>query len=294
MKKLILFCFTCLLTTNLVRSQDSSIKDYLDSYVGENARPYVQPLADLFASNINTGVWEWSNFDKQFFIRFKLQAMVSFPSEPMRSFRGTTTGDFHPQQTHIVPTIIGDPNEILLQGEDTTFYVFPGGYNLKRMTLGTPQLTVGGFLNSEVSARFLSFPLGDDLGRVRFIGIGFRHSISGYFNNPPIDFSVGYFYHHISASTYLYSDQNLITAHIGKSGKILSGQLMIGYQTSHSKIHYNDQDADINYDVNLYLNNNNPWIMEANIGLRLGPVFASAALSYAQHATITVGAGLFL
>ncbi len=294
MKKLILFCITCLLTTNLIRSQDSSIKDYLDSYIDVNAKPYVQPLADLFTSNINTGMWEWSNFDKKFFVRFKLQGMMSFPSSSMRTFQGTTTGNFQPQQTLTVPTVIGDPNSIILQGQDTSFYIFPGGYNLKRMTLGTPQLTVGGFLNSEVSARFLSFPLGQDLGSVRFIGLGFRHSISGYFDNPPFDFSVGYFYHHISASTYLDSDQNLITAHIGKSGKIVSGQFMVGYQTSHSKIHYIYQDADLNYEVNLYMNNNNPWIMEANVGLRLGPVFASAALSYARHATVAIGAGLYL
>ncbi len=294
MKKLILLSITCLLTTNLIRSQGSSIKEYLDSYIGENAKPYVQPLADLFASNLNTGIWEWSNFDKKFFIRFKLQAMVSIPSSAMRTFQGTTTGDFHPQQTLTVPTIIGDKGEIFLQGADTTFYVFAGGYDLKRMTLGTPQLTVGGFLNSEVSVRFLSFPLGEDIGRVRFIGLGFRHSLTGYFDHPPVDFSVGYFYHHITASTYLYSDQSLITAHLGKSGKIFSGQLMVGYQTSHSKVHYNYQDGDLNYDVNLYLNNNNPWIMEANVGMRLGPVFASAAVSYARHATVTIGGGLYL
>jgi len=72
--------------------------------------------------------------------------MVSFPSESMRTFEATTTGDFHPQQTRIVPTVIGDRNSIYLLGEDSTFYLFPGGYDLKRMPLGTPQLTVGGFL----------------------------------------------------------------------------------------------------------------------------------------------------
>ena len=41
----------------MVQGQDQNIKDYLDAYLGENAVPYVQPLADLFASNINTGVW---------------------------------------------------------------------------------------------------------------------------------------------------------------------------------------------------------------------------------------------
>ncbi|HZV68392.1 MAG TPA: DUF6588 family protein [Saprospiraceae bacterium] len=293
MKKLAITLFTCLLLTNLIKSQDQSIKDYLDSYIDENANPFVQPLADLFSSNINTGIWEWSNFDTKFFVRFKVQAMVSIPSESMRTFEASTTGDFRPQQTRIVPTVIGDKNNIALTGEDTTFYIFPGGYDLKSMTLGTPQLTVGGFLNSEVSARFLSFPLGQDLGSVRFLGMGFRHSLSAYFTDATFDLSVGYFYHHIKASTYLDSDQQMITAHIGKAGKILSGQLMVGYQTSNSKIHYDYIDGDDHYVVDLLLNNHNRWMIETNMGIRLGPVFGSAAISYANHFNIVAGVGLF-
>lgn len=88
----------------------------------------------------------------------------------MRTFIEKTTGDFKPAQTANVPTIIGDRNAVLLQGEDTTFYIFPGGFDLKRLTLGTPQMTIGGFLHSEISGRFLSFSLGEENGQVRFLG----------------------------------------------------------------------------------------------------------------------------
>lgn len=292
MKKLIVLTIGFLLITNL-KAQDQTIKDYLDSYIGENAVPYIQPLSDLFASNINTGIWEWSNFDSKLFVRLKVQTMVSFPTESMRTFQGKTTGDFRPPQTVTVPTIIGDQDEIVLQGEDTTFYVFPGGFDLKRITTGTPQVTVGGFLHSEFSARFLSFPLGDDLGRVRFLGIGGRHSITSYFEEPPFDISIGYFYHNLQAGTYLDSDQHLISAHIGKSGKFFSGQVMIGYQTSDTEIHYTYEDVDEEYDIDLALKNENPWIFEVNVGLRLGPMFVSGAASYAKHPTVAAGIGLF-
>ena len=59
--------------TNMVQGQDQNIKDYLDAYLGENAVPYVQPLADLFASNINTGVWEWSKADTNFYFRLNFK-----------------------------------------------------------------------------------------------------------------------------------------------------------------------------------------------------------------------------
>src|SRR6188768_1288867 len=153
-----------LLTINITESAAQDIKEYLDAYLGENAKPYVQPLADMFTSNINTGMWEWSRPEKPFYFRLKAQAIISLPAESMRTFTGKTTGDFQPPQTATVPTIIGDRSAVILQGEDTTFYIFPGGYDLKRLMLGTPQITVGGFLHSEISTRFLSFSLGKDLG----------------------------------------------------------------------------------------------------------------------------------
>lgn len=282
----------CLLITNLVQGQDQTIKEYLDAYVGENAVPYLQPLADLFTSNINTGVWEWSKADSTFYFRLKAQAIVSYPTENMRTFTGHTSGDFQPPQTVIAPTIIGDRTNIILQGEDTTFYVFPGGYDLKRLTLGTPQVTIGGFLHSEISGRFLSFTLGQDIGKVNFIGIGARHFLTDYFKHIPIDFSVGYFYHHIEAGDYLMSDQHLVSLHVGKSGKFFSGQLMVGYQMSGTDIHYTYEDGDQSYDVDLFMKNENNVILEASAGLSLGPLFVCGALSYAQHMSVSAGFGL--
>lgn len=281
-----------MLITNLVQGQDQKIKDYLDAYLGENAVPYVQPLANLFASNINTGVWEWSKADTSFYFRLKAQAIVSYPSESMRTFTGHTSGDFKPAQTVTAPTIIGDRTNIILQGEDTSFYVFPGGYDLNRLTLGTPQLTIGGFLNSELSGRFLSFSLGKDLGKVNVLGLGARHFLTGYFKDSPLDFSVGYFYHHIEAGDYLESDHHLVSAHVGKSGKFFSGQLMVGYQTSGSDIHYTYEDGDESYDVDLFMKNENNVIMEVSAGVKLGPLFFCSAVSYSQHLSLSGGFGL--
>jgi hypothetical protein len=282
-----------LLLTNMVNGQDQSLKDYLDAYIGENAKPYVQPLADLFTSNINTGMWEWSKDDSTFYFRLKAQAIASYPVESMRTFTGKTTGDFKPPQTANVPTIIGDKEPVILQGADTTFFVFAGGYDLNRLLLGTPQVTIGGMLHSEISGRFLSFSLGKDLGKVNFIGIGGRHFLTDYFDSPPIDISVGYFYHHIEAGDYLDSDQHLISVHLGKSGKFFSGQLMAGYQTSGSAIHYTYEDGEDQYDVDLFMKNENTFIIEASAGLKLGPLFACSAISYAQHVSVSAGFGLF-
>jgi hypothetical protein len=292
MRKLFLIVASALLLTGLVKAQ-SSIDDVVDSYVGENAEPFVQPLADIFTSSINTGVWEWSTIDQGFYLRLKLQGMVSFPTESMRTFTGRTTGDFSPMQTAIVPTIIGDDRSVTVRGDNNETYIFPGGLDMERVILGTPQITIGGFLNSELTARFLAFPIGDDMDRVRFYGIGGRHAISNYFTDAPVDFSVGYMYHHTEAGDYLNSDQHLVSAHIGKSGRILSGQFSVGYQVSDSDVHYTYDDGETEQEVNLNLTNTNPFIMEAGLGVKLGPVMASSSISYSEHVAIAAGLGLF-
>ena len=292
MRNLVSVVAVCLLLTNLSKAQ-SDIKDIVDSYAGENAGPYVQPLSDIFTSSLNTGVWEWSTIDRDFYLRIKLQGMVSFPSESMRTFTGTTTGDFRPTQTAVVPTIIGADDPVTIRGEDNSIYIFPGGLDMKQVILGTPQITVGGFLNSELTARFLAFEIGNDLDRVSMYGIGGRHAISNYFADSPVDLSVGYMYHHTEAGDYLNSDQHLVSAHVGKSGRILSGQFSVGYQMSDSNVHYIHDDGDTQTEVNLDLQNQNPFIMEAGLGVKLGPVMASTAVSYSEHVALSAGLGLF-
>jgi hypothetical protein len=93
--------------------------------------------------------------------------------------------------------------------------------------------------------------------------------------------------------TYLDSDQHLLSAHIGKSGNRLSGQLMVGYHTSESDVQYTYEDEDGVYDVDLFFRNENQWIVEASTGLKLGPFFASGAISFSRHVTFAAGVGLF-
>ena len=299
MKQLICALAVCLslITVDTVKAQaqDINIQDYIDAYAGENAVPYLQPLTDIFSSNLNTGIWDWPTMPDRFYMRLKLQGMVSWPEDDMRTFTAKTTGDFTPVQTRVVPTVIGDRENILITGDSLEPFIFPGGYDLKRVILGTPQVTVGGFLNTELSARFLTTDLGDDVGRVNLTGIGVRHMLTGWMTDPAIDLSVGYFYHHAKAGDYLNSDQHYISTQVGKSGKILSGFIGAGYQFSYTDINYvyTEEGTGESYSVDVDLENKNPWLVEAGIGVKLGPVFATSVLSYSDFPTLAVGAGVF-
>jgi len=85
MKKVISVVTVCMLLSSSSKAQD--FNDVLDSYLGANATPYVQPLADIFAANLNTGTREWSDIDSNFYIRLSVQGIYSFPSEKMKTFQ---------------------------------------------------------------------------------------------------------------------------------------------------------------------------------------------------------------
>lgn len=135
-----LFCLSGLNLTG------QAVEDLFDAYVDENSSGYIQPLSDLFTSALNTGIREWSAIDTALYFRIGMVASIAFPSTAQKTFTASTDPNFDPHQTAEVPTIIGNIQPVYVNGVNGTIYVFPGGYNLKRMPMATPQVTVGGIL----------------------------------------------------------------------------------------------------------------------------------------------------
>jgi hypothetical protein len=96
----------------------------------------------------------------------------------------------------------------------------------------------------------------------------------------------------VEADTYLNSEQHVLSAQLGKSGKFLSGFIGAGYQVSSTDLHYIYDDGENQYPVDLTLENKNHWLFEAGLGFRMGPVFASGVVSYAGHPSAAIGAGM--
>jgi len=218
----------------------------------------------------------------------------SFPSEKMKTFQGVTANGFEPEQIIEVPTIVGKNEAIAVEGVNGTVYIFPVGYNVTSVPMGIPQITVGGFLHSELTARFFTFPLDGDLGDIKFIGVGGRHDIDHYFDGLPLDLSVGYFYHQVKAGKWVNTNHHLFSAHVGKSGKRWSSQLMIGYQIANMDVNYTYDDGETTEEeVNLNLTNDNPFIFELSLGMKLAFIGFHASASYADLLSASVGLGLY-
>lgn len=281
--------FLLVMTSSLCVSQ--TIDQFLDSYQGENAIPYLQPLADLFTANLNTGIREWSKIDTSIYIRISMVAMASFPAKSQKTFTGKTDSDFEPEQTTAVPTIIGAVQPVTVPGVNTTAYVFPGGYNLKALPMAAPQLTIGGIHHTEITGRYFAFQLEHNLGKVSLFGLGIRHGLNSYLPSIPFEFSVGYFYNQFKDSTYINSQVHLGSVYLGKSGTWWSTQLMLGYQSSRTQIQYSfTQNEEVKH-INLTLNNKYSFIAELSAALKIWILNLHGSISYSGPVTAAAGLG---
>ncbi len=273
-------------------SYSQTIDDFLDSYDGENSIPYLQPLADLFTANLHSGIREWSAIDSGFHVRLTLVGMTSFPSQSQKTFIGKTDSDFEPEQTATAPTIIGSTEPVTVQGLNGTAYVFPGGYNLRNLPFLAPQITIGGIYHTEICARYFAINLHNDLGKVSLLGIGLRHGLNSYFPKIPFDLSIAYFFHNFKNDPYIDSKLHLASAYLGKSGKWWSSHIMLGYQTSTTKIRYSFTTNEEVKNVSIDLNNKYSFVAELSGAIKLWIITVHGALTYSGPITATAGIGL--
>jgi len=68
---------------------------------------------------------------------------------------------------------------------------------------------------------------------------------------------------------------------------------MLGYQTSNMDVNYTYDDGETTEEVNLNLTNDNPFIFELSLGMKLAFIGFHASASYADLLSASVGLGLY-
>ena len=69
-----------------------------------------------------------------------------------------------------------------------TNFTLPQGGNINTMIAGVPQIEIGSLWGTELLIRFIPpVNLGENIGDFAFWGLGLKHSITQYFENPPLE-----------------------------------------------------------------------------------------------------------
>lgn len=195
--KVLGFAALMLFFASLSTAQDDSL---VRAYVGRNGTGYLKPLADALGANLNSGIFNSAKIpSKGFYFRVEARFMSVIYGEGDREFLAVTPDGFQPQQEVMAPTIVGDRYAIPVSGDGGTTVYFPGGFDVESLNFATPQLRVGSFHGTEALLRFLIVEVGDlGLNDLSLWGLGIRHSLSQYFDHPPLDVSVSALYQRFS------------------------------------------------------------------------------------------------
>lgn len=189
--KLLLVIFCCGAGINALPAQE--LEDYVSKYTSENGAGYMQPLADAFGGNLNSGFYRGARIKTLgFHIYIGVETMVALIADDQKTFTAKTEDPFSPAKTAEAPTIFGSGQGAAVTGTGGTVFNFPGGLDIKKLPLAVPQVSVGSILGTEATVRFAKAKIDDNLGEVKLFGFGAQHSLSQYFKDFPIDLAAGF------------------------------------------------------------------------------------------------------
>ncbi len=188
--------FVCMILVAINPLHSQNLEDMLSKYTeGENGRGYMQPLADVFGANINTGLYHGAVIPEEgFHISGSLEVMMAPIGDDARTFTASTEDPFYPPQEVEAPTVFGDPQGPSVEGTGGTVYNFPGGFDVNWFPSLVPQITVGTVLGTQGVFRYIDFQAGDNIGRIKIFGFGLRHSVSQWIEKAyPFDLAAVFF-----------------------------------------------------------------------------------------------------
>lgn len=235
-----------LLANGLSVAHAQKLNDFVGKYGTANGAGFMQPLADAFGANINSGIYQSAKIPLEgFHLNFGVMLMGAPITDSRKTFTATTDGFFTPQTTANAPTIFGSTDGSTVNGNAGTTYSFPGGLNMSLFALAVPQVTVGSLYGTEATIRFFQAKLGDSVGELKLWGIGARHNINQYFKDLPLDVAAGIYQQHfeigdiVSANATLISTQgsytwNVLTFYGGPAVEI--SNMDVTYDGSNGKI----------------------------------------------------------
>jgi len=281
----------CSAITSPLLAQD--IETFISNYTGVNGPGYMQPLANSFTANLNSGIYQGAAIPKsQFYIRGNLVGMLATTSDDNKTFTATTEDPFTPEQTATAPTVFGDTEPVTVEGEGGTAFVFPGGFAIDKVPFLVPQVAIGGIMGTEVTFRYFQVSLDDALDNIKLFGFGARHNISQYLNDPPLDLAFGFFFQTfevtdiVEAHTTYYGVQGSYTT--GRGIANLTLYTGLGAETSNLTIAYSiDNDTSIEFDMDS--DNSFRFTLGAAIDLRFIRAFID--YNFASRSALSLGLG---
>jgi hypothetical protein len=260
----------------------------------ENGQGYMEPLMNTFNAGLASNWFAHHEVDTSFHFYIGVSVFRSFIPDNYRTFSGITAFPGNvPQQSATVPTIFGDNESVVVEGPNGAQYLFPGGFDYNHLTLAAPQIQFGGFLNSEVTFRFLTWDIGNEWGKFTTFGVGLQHKLSQYFGLENFDVRIGAAYQFIETGDWLDADMITVQAQGGQQIGKFNYYLNAGWSSFRNTFSYLAPETgpeDVRIDVDTDSMNN--FFLGVGAGVKLAVVKFHAEVYVLNPVTVSLGVGI--
>jgi hypothetical protein len=278
-----------------VAHSQSTIENAIQAYGKQNIQGYMQPIADLFGANMNSGYYHSAAIS---FIGFHLSldfvGMAAPVSDDQKTYTASTPQGFLPA-TFQTPTIFGDkgPTITSVTPAGYTYRGSDGVLNAKMFPLAAPQLTLGSLLGTEAVVRFIAVPqIGDNkFPKTTLLGVGGRHSISQYIPLLPLDIAVGVFYSTLKSGDFIDFKGLCYGAQASKTLSVLTVHGGVNVESSTLKLSYTSTDPVAPGSIEVNLDGKRKFSMTAGLEIALGVFHLFGNANFGSINNFTAGFG---
>ncbi|WP_066630490.1 DUF6588 family protein [Labilibacter marinus] len=299
MRKNLFVAFLLLLCPFIGQAQ--SLEDYLSKYTADNGEKYLQPFANAFASDLNSGLFHNAEIKKNGFqLYIGVVSQVAMISSDAKFFTATIDDPaFGPTQTvPNAPTVFGPTEGPKIENESGQAMYLPGGFDIDYMPLAMPQITIGSLYGTDFTARFFKTGV-EDIGDIDLFGWGIRHSVDQYISKLPFKMAVGYYHQKFSVGDYMDTKTNVVNLQASFAVPVVTFYGGLAYESDKVNITYTYEGLSASKDApepgdQIAFEMETEGSMRATIGLciNMGPVKLHGDYNMAKQNTFAVGLGI--
>ncbi|HLF14288.1 MAG TPA: DUF6588 family protein [Bacteroidota bacterium] len=272
----------------------SDVENAITYYGEDNIRGFIQPLADLYGADINSGFYHSAAIPAEgFHFNIDFTGAGSIVSDDDKIFSAKLPAGFTETNSD-QPTILGPRASLFTDGSGAQYKGSDGMIDASLFSYGVGQVTFGTVQGTEAFIRFLASP---ELGSGKFpkttlFGGGIRHSISQYLVEPPLDIAVGIMYNTMAIGDIMDITGIVVGAQGSKTWDTFTFYGGAGWEKSTLKLDYTSAGA-TPAPVNIELDGKNTFRVTAGGLLKFGvfKLFADANIGSVVNFSGGIGFG---
>jgi hypothetical protein len=272
----------------------SQLEDAIKQLSSDNVRGYLQPFITAVGANFNSGFYNTASInDMGLHIQLQIVGMGTLIGDAEKTYSAIPPQPY-PQNAVQTATVFGEVGTIVPGPAPGLEYHFQNGQVKTRiLPVAVPQLTIGNFMGTQASIRYVPIPSVGSFPKVTLVGFGLRHSISRYIPELPVDLSAGIFYDKVTVGDIIDAHGLGFGGQASKSFSLLTVYGGLQYETSTLTVSYTytGPGPQHNTPVSVDLDGENKFRATAGVNLDLMILHLNGDINLGKVTVVSAGIG---